>query len=371
MSALSCSHSAYVEITDQCYGSCLWCYKKGIVSPKGKHVPLERLIARINWIIKNVECEEIVPIGGEPLLHPNFIEICDHIISTGKRLSIVTAGMLSRRTYEKKNLEYALELYKKGKLVDINLSLQPGRNEKQYLKILVEIKKIYHQSREAREDLGIYHTKDQDLYTTVVVDKTYLKDKQKFLDLINFLRTNSGFTAYDSNNKTFLEMCGHLEAHFSEFEISHDLNYSMWQLDEFAGFRHKLNFRGEVETTRIDGISKVRVPQGGMCEAQKIKVENDVIKCEGLMVRSDGEVCIPTPQCIPVASGLCSADIHDGNSVYQTVKNSLSEIHKLVYLANRRKALAKCKPDMQEEDCTACPFDDMCNACHAIVRKWN
>ena len=47
--------SALVEITDRCYTGCIadYCYKKGIVSPKGKHLDLEVFKLRILWIKKS------------------------------------------------------------------------------------------------------------------------------------------------------------------------------------------------------------------------------------------------------------------------------------------------------------------------------
>ncbi len=370
MATITSKNSAFVEITDRCYGSCPWCYKKDVVHSRGKHVPLDLIIVRIDWINEYVQCDQILPIGGEPLLHPNFIEICDHILSLGKKVSIVTAGLISSLKIEKKNLDYALDLYEKGLLTNFNLSLQPGINDKEYLSILKRIIALYPKQREVRDDQGLYHILDHDLFTTVVINRSFLGNKQKLLDLINFVTASSGYKEYALGDKEFEDIYTHLEAHFADFGNSHDLNTTIYPLDESTGFRHKIFIKGETIITQVAGVNNVQVPQGGMCEALKIKVEHGTISVNGLMVRSEGEVCIPTPQCIPVKSGLCNADIHTGEAVFETVKKSIAQIHKLVYLANRRKASANCKPDGTEEDCTACPFDDMCNTCHAIVRKW-
>ena len=360
-----------VEITLRCYCSCPWCYKKGLVHSKAGHVPVEIVRQRIDWLNDHVENDQIMPIGGEPLLHPDFRQICDYIVGLGKKVVLVTSAKVSQLPVERKNLDHALWLYAEGKLVDLNLSYQPGRNEKSYLSFLQSVKKRYVSHRKSRQASGDYDPKFHDLFSTIVVGRSYVGNREKFLELINFVRSHSGFSEYSLGETEFEETYQHLLAHFSDFGQSHSLGTTMYWEKESSEFRHSLRFQGETEVEVSGNHHTVRVPQGGTCKAIKANIGDEQIEVGSLMVRTDGEVCFATSQCLPMVSGICNADIHrDHESVHRVASVSLKQIQGQVFLANRRKAAKNCNPDGSEKECTACPFDDLCSTCHSTVRNW-
>lgn len=65
-----------IEITDKCNLTCPTCYASS--SPKGKHKSLEEVIKMLDIIVANEGEPDVVQIsGGEPTIHPHFLEILD------------------------------------------------------------------------------------------------------------------------------------------------------------------------------------------------------------------------------------------------------------------------------------------------------
>ncbi len=57
--------SVILEITQQCYTRCNWCYQKDWVTPKGHAIPLEVLKKRIEWIKTFTDSKEITLLAGQ------------------------------------------------------------------------------------------------------------------------------------------------------------------------------------------------------------------------------------------------------------------------------------------------------------------
>ena len=360
-----------IEITTRCYTGCDMCYKQETVGPKKPHVPLETVIKRIDWINRFVLCQTIVLVGGEPLLHPDFIQIADYIISKGNTVSIITSGRLSFRPIEKINLLYALDLYEKG-LLSFNLSYHPEGNDKQYLSVLAEIKKRYEKNREARKARSQYSDLDHDLFSTVVLDGTYLED-EKLLAILNFLILNS-YTEDDRctfKSTRFKKLKAFLSDYFLG-ENPESRSISLSATDDNRKFRHTIRFFGMVFVEKIDGSTnhKVKLPEVGTCDIIGSTVKDDSIFLPSLLVREDGDVVFSSAEC-NLTGGLFNADLHQTKeSITAACSASLDQIKSMIYLANRQKALENCNPDGSEKPCTGCPFGNICTTCHAMKRPW-
>tara|TARA_B100000029_G_scaffold510737_1_gene602937 strand:+ start:200 stop:1762 length:1563 start_codon:yes stop_codon:yes gene_type:complete len=66
-----------VEITSSCNLSCPMCYASS--GPGGKHLSLEEVIAAIDRLVEVEGRPEVLQLsGGEPTIHPNFLEILEY-----------------------------------------------------------------------------------------------------------------------------------------------------------------------------------------------------------------------------------------------------------------------------------------------------
>lgn len=69
-----------VKITDYCSFGCTFCYQDS--TPKGKHASLEQ-IERVIAVLREAEVFEVAIGGGEPTLHPQFVEILKRFRAAG------------------------------------------------------------------------------------------------------------------------------------------------------------------------------------------------------------------------------------------------------------------------------------------------
>jgi len=81
----------WVEITDKCNMDCLGCYRNYIETNEG-HKRLEDIKAEILFLKKERNVSEITLAGGEPLLHPDIINIIKFISSQSLGAKIFTNG---------------------------------------------------------------------------------------------------------------------------------------------------------------------------------------------------------------------------------------------------------------------------------------
>lgn len=81
----------WVEITDKCNMDCLGCYRNYIETYEG-HKRLDDIKAEILFMKKERNVNEITLAGGEPLLHPDIINIVKFISSQSLGAKIFTNG---------------------------------------------------------------------------------------------------------------------------------------------------------------------------------------------------------------------------------------------------------------------------------------
>ncbi|KKT29296.1 MAG: Radical SAM domain protein [Candidatus Collierbacteria bacterium GW2011_GWC2_44_18] len=356
---------AYVEITLRCYCGCPWCYKCGEAHPKAAHVPFEVIVARIDWLVKYTDCNAIGLIGGEPVLHPQLKEICEYVLRLGKYLRITTSGKTSRR--EAQNLKYLLDLYREG-LIAIDLSLQPGRNEKEYVNFVRLIKEAMVERRANLLKRG--WTVEQDLRTMVSMEKSLVEDRTRVMKLLKLLLETSDYSL-SSIDCDCTEMMETLGKNYLAFGDSGNWFYKYWKDPDDIQIRHTIDLMGlTLFDKNFDGSTHVIGAKGPVCGVGPAKIMEKQISLSPVLIRSDGEMMFVIPRCIPAKYGMCNVDLHqERDQIYEVVVKSLQRIGAIVYLANRKKAADNCGPDGKELPCTECPLDHMCDACYASERK--
>ena len=111
--------SAMIELLDQCNYSCRYCYVRGSTQSL---LPLDNVKKYLSEL-RDTGCVWLTLTGGEPLLHPNFIEIYNYAYDLGFAVTILTNGYLLTDEHIKLFQE------KMPRVVDITLY---GFNEKTY-----------------------------------------------------------------------------------------------------------------------------------------------------------------------------------------------------------------------------------------------
>ena len=79
----------WLEVTDVCNIHCEGCYR--LVLGEG-HKPLEQLKEEVTFLKKWRNCDGISLAGGEPILHPNIVELIQFITDLGMKSMILSNG---------------------------------------------------------------------------------------------------------------------------------------------------------------------------------------------------------------------------------------------------------------------------------------
>ena len=93
----------FLDLTEFCNLQCWFCYK-GSKARRGK-VDYEDIVYILNEMHK-VGCNEVVYIGGEPTLHPQFFEILDYANNLGMIQGIISNGQIIDHSFAKKLIKY-------------------------------------------------------------------------------------------------------------------------------------------------------------------------------------------------------------------------------------------------------------------------
>lgn len=80
----------WLEITDKCNIYCRGCYR---MNGKAGHKSFEQVKDEIDLLQRMRNCDNISIAGGEPLLHPNIIDIVAYIKSKGMKPMVLTNGV--------------------------------------------------------------------------------------------------------------------------------------------------------------------------------------------------------------------------------------------------------------------------------------
>lgn len=359
--------TALLEITARCYTGCKYCFKKGSVHSKANHTDTDLILQRINWISQFTDADTISLLGGEPLLHPDFIKICEYIISKDLRVDIVTSGVVSSVPVEVRNLNYAVFLYKTDKLF-IELSSHSGRNEKAYEILFKRLKKVHKARRLAQKSQGRYFPTRYDLSTTAVVPAG-IKDLNGLWDNVKNVLKVINIDDFPKDSERFGLLYEAYEKHFSSQDGY--LNFSIMPVDERTDFRVNLRFMGESVIDYKSGGPVIYRPQSGVCPAIKSEVGGTDFDMSSLLIRADGGVSFAESQCVDMHGPMLNVDLHDTEAkIYDALSGSLKQIKVHVFAYNRMKAKDNCGPDGVEHACTACPFDKMCTPCWTTTRPW-
>ncbi|MFN8371268.1 MAG: radical SAM protein [Anaerolineae bacterium] len=97
----------WLEITDKCNTVCRGCYRLNMTG----HKPLEQIKEEVRLLKAWRNCDNISIAGGEPLIHPDIIEIVDYIRQQGMKPLILTNGIAL-----KDNIQLLRDLKKAGAL---------------------------------------------------------------------------------------------------------------------------------------------------------------------------------------------------------------------------------------------------------------
>ena len=80
----------WLEVTDKCNTYCRGCYR---INGMQGHKSLEQIKEEIDILKKWRNCDNISIAGGEPLIHPDIIEILEYISGRGMKPLILTNGI--------------------------------------------------------------------------------------------------------------------------------------------------------------------------------------------------------------------------------------------------------------------------------------
>jgi len=310
----------------------------------------------------------IVIVGGEPLLHPCFREICDFVLQEGFLLKIITSGKISKKFNEWRNLNYAMNLFRLGKIF-FELSLHFNRNDKDYVAFIERLRTLIDERRKNIAGTNIETQYDRDLNSTYVVSKNLNFSFEEFLEHINSICEILEFTKFKADSENFRGMFQNYQSHFADGEKG--LNHSIWHYATNTGLRIHLTVRGQTDISYEDGQAVIGRPELGLCPSVQSSFSPTKITLSSFLVRMDGGIVFGESQCIDSPSPLANIDIHvDEKIILKTIIESLKQIQTHVFLFNRMKAADNCDEGGVEKPCTACPFDRMCTPCWKTKRPW-
>lgn len=92
----------FLDLTEKCNLNCVFCYNK---KTQRKHGSIETIIEILTKMAKS-GCKEVMYLGGEPTLHPNFWEILNYAESIGIEQSFISNGQIINDSFAQRLLKY-------------------------------------------------------------------------------------------------------------------------------------------------------------------------------------------------------------------------------------------------------------------------
>jgi organic radical activating enzyme len=380
------SESASLEITNACLTNCEYCYcrEDGPRLKRISHLPKKVIYQRIKWLQKFTNVKRINLIGGEPLLHPDFIEICDYILKKNLKIGIVTSAKVDSKS--QKNIEKTIKLFLEKK-ANIDLSFHPDKNEDSYFSFLFQLcDRIREQSY-----AEFQKNPKKELHTNITFDTTSISFEKFFQIMKRFY--SLFFEEEIEKEKIHLDdaqysMEEYLKKHYN-FLLQHletiFLRNIYFQSNKNVPVSLDIKIWGatQINPKEIAGIkiNEIQNGKGFMCGALNSQYQNGKIILEFLAIKTDGELTFPTPTCLNVKELLGNINkLQTKEDIIPRFKKMRSFIVPLGLQAKRlesdedkttccngdtRKTTLQKSPDFQE--CQAyCNLNDMCRICTNI-----
>ncbi|MCP3921600.1 MAG: radical SAM protein [Desulfobacterales bacterium] len=82
-----------IILTDYCNQSCPYCFAKKMMDGDSKNISIEKYRFAVDYLLRNNQ-KLIGLIGGEPTLHPDFVDLVDYIIKNNGIIRLFTNGLI-------------------------------------------------------------------------------------------------------------------------------------------------------------------------------------------------------------------------------------------------------------------------------------
>ncbi len=113
---------SWITINRACNLRCKWCYAQSSKFSKQDDMTMECFLKIMKVISAPMDVKKIVFIGGEPTIHPNFIEMLSLAKKTIEKVSLITNGI------KFKDIDFTKEVKKEG-LTWVTLSLKAPNDQ--------------------------------------------------------------------------------------------------------------------------------------------------------------------------------------------------------------------------------------------------
>lgn len=375
---------ALLEITLACFSGCKYCYRQCKISRNG-HLPLEIIKTRVDWIAQFTNAQMISVLGGEPLLHPNFPEICDYILNKNLKLSIITSGKVFPKN--DLNLNKLLELYEQEK-ISIALSYHYKNNDKHYWTLMEKINEI--ESKKSRkEKIKISSTMTVPQFLS---KEEFIEAMEKFSIFFSKKNLKDCRIIWDGEDKNFQDTL------ISSWELAQK---SFLPFAESKSFATGFNFFSDIksfglnlriwaavgvksvsmEHFQMNVISTSRGTKGNrkICPGMDSSFNDKSIKLQSLMIKTDGEISFSVPSCIATKRQLGNVNLLDTpQKIHHSIKSALQRIESFIIQSKFASGERPCIKDKRykegieigtiskKEPCYGCSLGSACNACNAI-----
>lgn len=170
---------AWLTINRACNLRCGWCYTKMLGFAKGRDMSLDLTRQSLD-LFKGLPMKSVILIGGEPTLHPNFIEIVRMVKNAGLRPLLITNSIKFR---DQKFLDAVVE----AGIYGITTSLK-ATSDTQYQKYtgcaaFSDVIEAMQNIRIRCEDSGIFHK------LSITVGKNLFENVDEMIEAIIASRT--------------------------------------------------------------------------------------------------------------------------------------------------------------------------------------